>query len=93
MILSDSIIETIKNSKVFVFIKNSRTVLDDRTVSPWVYLENKIANNMPKTEIKHSFFEDSNVGPKISFKIDTRGYYIANSANDINHLVRRTLHE
>lgn len=91
MILSDSIIETVKNSKVFVFVKSNNSVHDLRTVSPWIYLENKVAQNMPSTNINKFLFEDSKNTPPITFKLDSYGYYIAKDANDINEMIKRII--
>lgn len=89
MILSDSIIETVKNSKVFIYVKNSKNLHDDRTISPWIYLENKIASSFH--EKSKLLFEDSRNNPKITFHIDTYEYNIVNGVNEINNLVKEIL--
>jgi len=89
MILSDSIIETVKNSKVFVYVKSDSSEKDSRTVSPWIYLENKIANSVSVDKVK--LFEDSKPNPKILFKLDTYGYHIVNNAIDIINIVKEII--
>lgn len=86
MILVDSIVETIKNSKVFLFINHSGSAKDPRTVSPWIYLENKVANEISEersTRLVDSLCHSAN----ITFDIDTFDYRKVDSVSDVVWLV------
>lgn len=88
MILADSIIETIKNSKVFVFIRNSLSKKDSRTVSPWIYLENKMAKDLLGAN-RRPILENFESKPEIRFKLDTFGYYRVDSVDELVSLLKK----
>lgn len=54
MILADSIIDVVKNSKVFIkLISENYADSNNRTISPWIYLENKVADSCPTDIVKN----------------------------------------
>ena len=74
MILADSIIEVVKRSKVFIkLITSSYADKDNRTVSPWIYLENKIADSC-QSERKPYIVHDS-LGESVTFKTSNDGFF------------------
>ena len=74
MILADSIIEVVKRSKVFIkLITSSYADKDNRTVSPWIYLENKIAD-LCQSERKSYIVHDS-LGKSVTFKTSNDGFF------------------
>lgn len=87
MILTDSIIETVRNSKIFIFIGNQDLQNDYRTESPWIYLENKIAANCVYSQNK-ALVEDSQTAPQIRFELVFKGK-IFYSVNEIIKFIRR----
>lgn len=89
MILTDSIIETVRNSKCFIFIRNQDTENDSRTRSPWIYLENKIAANCVYPQSK-ALAEDSQTAPQIRFKLVFKGK-IFYSINEIIKFIRSNI--
>ena len=90
MILTDSIIEIVRNSKIFIFIRNQDLQNDYRTESPWIYLENKIATNCVYPQNK-ALFEDSQNAPQIRFKLDIFKGTEFNSIKDIVCFIRRKI--
>lgn len=75
MILTDSIIETVRNSKIFIMINTLNYMKEGRTVSPWIYLENKIANEQKNPiKINDSFTESITYPVKTNGFIETRTY-------------------
>lgn len=89
MILTDSIIETVRNSKVYITINTNNYAIGGRTVSPWVYLENKIANEQPDFRKN---FRDSALKllfESVTFPVDLKGYYIAYSFNDVKAIIEK----
>lgn len=86
MILTDSIIETVINSKFFIFIRNQALQNDYRTESPWIYLENKIAANCVCPQSK-ALLEDSQTAPQIRFKLVFKGN-ILYSVDEIINFIR-----
>lgn len=85
-----SIIETVRNSKFFIFIRNQDLQNDYRTESPWIYLENKIATNCVYPQNK-ALFEDSQNAPQIRFKLDIFKGTEFNSIKDIVCFIRRKI--
>ena len=71
MILADSIIEMVKNANVFIKLNTeSYSKHDDRTISPWIYLECKIAKLMKSDSLKRSvIINDALNESKILFKV------------------------
>ena len=92
MILTDSIIETVRNSKFFIFVRNQDSKNDSRTKSPWIYLENKIAAYCAYSQNK-VLFEDSQTAPQIRFKLDILEGTEFNSIRDIVCFIRRHIWE
>lgn len=90
MILTDSIIETVRNSKCFIFIRNQDLQNDYRTESPWIYLENKIAAYRAYSQNKF-LFEDSQIAMHIRFKLDIFKGYTFYSINEIMKFIRSNI--
>lgn len=90
MILTDSIIETVRNSKFFIFIRNQDLQNDYRTESPWIYLENKIAAYCDYSENKF-LLEDSQIAMHIRFKLDIFKGYTFYSINEIMKFIRSNI--
>lgn len=88
MILTDSIIETVRNSKFFIFIRSQDSQDDYRTESPWIYLENKIATYCAYSENKF-LLEDSQIPQQIRFKVDFFQDTELNSIREIVDFIRR----
>lgn len=86
MILTDSIIETVINSKFFIFIRIQALQNDYRTESPWIYLENKIAANCVYPQNK-ALLEDSQTAPQLHFKLVFKGN-ILYSVDEIINFIR-----
>lgn len=78
MILADSLIDTIQNSKIFIFVESEKNIT--KTISPWLYLENKIANEY-ENEIWNKQMNESLQfsKKKIEFPIDTSDFFPTNS--------------
>ena len=77
MILADSIIDVVKNSKVFIrLISTNYSDSNDRTISPWIYLENKVAELCPNEKIKDNkiLVHDSLKEHYITFKTTNKGF-------------------
>ena len=90
MILTDSIIETVRNSKLFIFIRNQDSKNDSRTRSPWIFLENKIANYRVYSQNKF-LLEDSQIAQQIRFKLDIFEGYRFYSINEIMKFIRSNI--
>lgn len=90
MILTDSIIETVRSSKCFIFIRNQDSENDSRTRSPWIYLENKIAAYCTYSQNK-VLFEDLQTAPQIRFKLNIFEGTEFNSISDIVCFIRRII--
>ena len=83
MILTDSIIETVRNSKIFIMINTLNYMKEGRTVSPWIYLENKIANEQKNPiKIKDSFTES------ITYPVKTNSFIEARTYADILNILK-----
>ncbi|MGI6710909.1 MAG: hypothetical protein ACOX4W_05645 [Bacilli bacterium] len=88
MILADSLIDTIKSSKIFIFINTGKL---KQTLSPWLYLENKIANEF-ENELKHlkeQLVHDSRFSFSIEFPLKTSDFYTVNSIKDLLSIIKK----
>lgn len=89
MILVDSIIDTIRNCKVFLFLKGNE-IEKSKTLSPWLYLENKIANDF-KNELppmKKQLTEDSNF--TVKFPITTNDFFVTDTLERLKFLLEKS---
>lgn len=85
MILSDAIVETIGSAKIFISVIGKSTI-NDRTYSPWIYLENKIVSKRPNAKMKSKMDLLLNSicnHQKVSFPVINNEYIEAQSFQDI----------
>lgn len=85
MILADSLIDTIRNCRAFLFLEGEETI-DSATVSPWLYLENKIANERKNDLPLGRKIHESAVS-NIYFPMQNDDFYTASSLNEVIRLL------
>lgn len=90
MILIASIINTIENSKIFLFIENDKLNYDSSTISPWIYLEITTANHV-QFSCKKSFFKKRNLLPEIRFKLENSNFKSVESVEELVLLIKSTI--
>lgn len=93
VILMDSIYEMIKKSIVFLFVNSPNSLINDITKSPWIYLENKIANELPD-DVSHSL-TDSYSEKSIIYPMELKNFEevrcLETVANTVNILKGRVI--
>lgn len=87
MILADSLIDTIKSSKVFIFINTGKC---EKTPSPWLYLENKIANEFKNELPPFNKFLTEDFNFLINFPLKTNDFYPVDSVGKVLFLLNKT---
>ena len=94
MILSDSILKTIKNCSIFILIENDDVSKANenndneilyKTYSPWIFLEVEAANGSYSQHLPKSLIEDQQVlkFSKINFPINLYNFTICNNVDEI----------
>ena len=89
MILTDSIIETIRCSKVYITINTKKYASEGRTASPWIYLENKIANEQTTTNLILGDSVEKRLREFVTYPVKFNGYYTAKSFDEVKTLLEK----